>query len=83
MTHSLPLLIPEKERREKYLGCTLQIKINKGKILKYQAIKPSRAGNFKDLETEQLTSVMMVRKYLGEFTRRGLNYKLVLHHNRK
>lgn len=51
------------------------MKVNKGKILKYLAIKPSGLGNVNEMDTEQVTSVRMVRKYLGGFTRKGLNYR--------
>lgn len=35
---------------EKYPCCTWQMKVNKGKILKYQAIKPSGSGEFQWIE---------------------------------
>lgn len=57
------------------------MKVNKGKILKYQAIKPSGSGEFqwRGHRTSHLSDDG--EKIPGGFTRRGLHYGLVLHNN--
>lgn len=74
-------MIPAKEVGQKYPGYTWQMKINKGKILKYRAIKPSGPGEYQ--WTGHRTSHLSDdgEKIPGGFTRRGLSYRLVLHNN--